>query len=32
MLDRLVEAVRAGESRALVLRGEAGTGKTTQRT
>ena len=28
MLDRLVEAVRAGESRALVLCGEAGAGKT----
>ncbi len=28
VLDRLVEAVQAGESRALVLRGEAGTGKT----
>jgi AAA ATPase domain len=28
MLDRLVEAVRAGESRALVLSGEAGVGKT----
>ena len=27
-LDRLVEAVRAGESRALVLRGEPGVGKT----
>src|SRR5580704_14243977 len=27
-LDRLVEAVRAGESRALVLSGEAGVGKT----
>ena len=27
-LDRLVEAVRAGESRALVVRGEAGVGKT----
>src|SRR4051794_19585771 len=27
-LDRLVEVVRAGESRALVLRGEAGVGKT----
>jgi DNA-binding CsgD family transcriptional regulator/tetratricopeptide (TPR) repeat protein len=28
MLDRLVEAVRAGESRALVLSGEPGVGKT----
>ena len=28
MLDRLIEAVRAGESRALVLCGEAGAGKT----
>ena len=28
MLDRLVEAVRAGDSRALVLCGEAGVGKT----
>src|ERR1700730_3966129 len=28
LLDRLVEAVRQGESRALVLRGEAGVGKT----
>ena len=28
VLDRLVEAVRAGESRALVLRGEPGVGKT----
>src|SRR6267154_1098488 len=28
MLDRLIEAVRAGESRALVLRGEPGVGKT----
>ena len=27
-LDRLVEAVRAGESQALVVRGEAGVGKT----
>ncbi len=27
-LDRLVEAVRAGESRALVVRGEPGAGKT----
>jgi DNA-binding CsgD family transcriptional regulator len=27
-LDRLVEAVRAGESRVLVVRGEAGVGKT----
>ncbi len=27
-LDRLITAVRAGESRALVLRGEAGVGKT----
>ena len=26
-LDRLVDAVRAGESRALVLRGEPGVGK-----
>src|SRR5712671_5649794 len=26
-LDRLVEAVRAGESRALVIRGEPGVGK-----
>ena len=29
VLDRLIEAVRAGESRALVLCGEAGAGKTT---
>src|SRR5258707_11022795 len=28
MLDRLIEAVRAGESRALVIRGEPGIGKT----
>ena len=28
VLDELVEAVRAGESRALVLHGEAGVGKT----
>src|SRR6266436_5613172 len=28
VLDRLIEAVGAGESRALVLRGEAGVGKT----
>ena len=28
MLDRLVEAVRGGESRALVVRGEPGVGKT----
>jgi DNA-binding CsgD family transcriptional regulator len=28
VLDRLVEAVRAGESRALVVRGDPGTGKT----
>ena len=28
VLDRLVEAVRAGDSRALVLRGEPGVGKT----
>jgi predicted ATPase len=28
ILDRLIEAVRAGESRALVLRGEPGVGKT----
>jgi DNA-binding CsgD family transcriptional regulator len=28
VLDRLIEAVRAGESRALVLHGEAGVGKT----
>jgi ATP-dependent Clp protease ATP-binding subunit ClpA len=27
-LDRLLEAVRAGESKALVVRGEAGVGKT----
>jgi len=27
-LDRLVDAVRAGESRALVMRGEPGVGKT----
>jgi hypothetical protein len=27
-LDRLIEAVRAGESRALVVRGEPGMGKT----
>src|SRR5258708_37051381 len=27
-LDRLIEAVRAGESRALVLRGDPGVGKT----
>ena len=28
MLDRLVEAVRSGESRALVVRGDPGVGKT----
>ena len=28
MLDRLLEAVRVGESRALVVRGEPGVGKT----
>lgn len=28
-LDRLVEAVRAGQSRALVVRGDPGVGKTT---
>ena len=28
-LDRLVEAVRAGEGRALVVRGDPGAGKTT---
>src|ERR1700676_3553071 len=28
MLDRLIDAVRAGESRALVVCGEAGVGKT----
>jgi nucleoside-triphosphatase THEP1 len=28
MLDRLVEAARVGESRALVVRGEPGVGKT----
>jgi DNA-binding CsgD family transcriptional regulator len=28
VLDRLIEAVRAGESRALVMRGEPGVGKT----
>ena len=28
MLDRLVEAVRAGQSRALALRGDPGMGKT----
>ena len=28
MLDRLIDAVRAGESRALVVRGEPGVGKT----
>src|SRR6202051_4156203 len=28
VLDRLIEAVRAGESRALVVRGESGVGKT----
>src|SRR6202051_3109575 len=28
VLDRLIEAVRAGESRALVVRGEVGAGKT----
>src|ERR1700742_5384701 len=28
MLDRLLEAVRAGESRALVVRGDPGIGKT----
>jgi hypothetical protein len=28
MLDRLIEAVRAGESQALVVRGDAGVGKT----
>jgi predicted ATPase len=31
VLDRLVAAVRAGESRALVVHGEPGVGKTTQR-
>jgi predicted ATPase len=29
VLDRLVDAVRAGESRALVVAGEPGVGKTT---
>jgi predicted ATPase len=28
VLDRLLEAVRVGESRALVVRGEPGVGKT----
>ena len=28
VLERLIEAVRAGESRALVVRGEPGVGKT----
>ncbi|MDT5276804.1 MAG: hypothetical protein QOG95_3736, partial [Mycobacterium sp.] len=28
LLDRLIDAVRAGESRALVVRGEPGVGKT----
>src|SRR6202051_991261 len=28
VLDRLIEAVRAGESRVLVVRGEVGVGKT----
>jgi predicted ATPase len=28
VLDELIEAVRAGESRALVVRGEPGVGKT----
>ena len=28
MLDRLIKAVRAGESRAMVVRGEPGVGKT----
>jgi Cdc6-like AAA superfamily ATPase len=28
VLDRLIEAVRAGESRVLVVRGEPGVGKT----
>ena len=28
VLDRLVDAVRAGESRVLVIRGEPGVGKT----
>src|SRR5205809_6653406 len=28
VLDRLIDAVRAGESKALVLRGEPGVGKT----
>lgn len=28
VLDRVIEAVRAGESRALVVRGEPGVGKT----
>jgi len=28
VLDRLIEAVSAGESRALVVRGEPGVGKT----
>ena len=27
-LDRLIDTIRSGESRALVLRGEAGVGKT----
>jgi hypothetical protein len=30
VLDRLIEGVRAGESRALVVRGEPGGGKTAQ--
>ena len=28
VLDRLIDAVRAGESRALVMRGDPGVGKT----
>jgi ABC-type transport system involved in cytochrome c biogenesis ATPase subunit len=28
VLDRLIDAVRAGESRAVVVRGEPGVGKT----
>jgi Flp pilus assembly CpaF family ATPase len=28
VLDRLIDVVRAGEARALVVRGEAGVGKT----
>jgi hypothetical protein len=32
VLDRLIEAVRGGESRALVVRGQPGMGKTPKHT